>query len=44
MRPLVLQALDAVRDVGDGSGGAGDLCKKTEETPSHTYIVAFLQG
>ena len=34
MRPLVLQALDAVRDVGDGSGGAGDLCKKTEETPS----------
>ena len=34
MRPLVLQALDAGRDVGDGSGGAGDLCKKTEETPS----------
>ena len=34
MRPLVLQALDAVRDVGDGSGGAGDLCRKTEETPS----------
>jgi hypothetical protein len=34
MRPLVLQALDAVCDVGDGSGGARDLSKKMEETPS----------
>ena len=34
MHPLVLQTLDVVRDVGDDSGGAGDLCKKTKETPS----------